>query len=364
MKKLLLIVLAILSMAVIGQAAITQTIAVVETTTSSMIIEDDYGIDGDVKKIILFWGTGINLGWSDLSRKDSILQTNTPSEPDSFKVTRLKHNTYYSFAIVMQDSVDAHADSIHYDTTGIYTVKTEGITITNTAEDITYRSFQIHLELANVDSAAKKIVLEYRIPSASYARMDSAVSINNNDDSLVTPVAPTDLQRATYYDARVIVTDSTGTDTSAVTRVLTLNYDWGTWYQPLGWNESHNLYHVTYSWTNSGNTMVVPIDISPFEWVKVWVRLFGLDNNETNDSAYVFLSSYANGAQVFGDTLIAADVDTGRAAEAWFLKPQVSNETDTLVGAWGTDLRLNLTSSSGDTTTVDTRYLDAWLMFK
>lgn len=364
MKKLLMVMAVFLLMAGVSHGAITQTIAVVETTTSSMSISDDYSIDGDVKAIYLYWAEGRNLGEGALSLVDSIKQGDTPTDPDTFVVTGLTHNTYYSFMVVMLDSVYAHADSVHYDSTDVSSYTTEGIGITLTAEDVTYRGVIAHIELTNVDSAAKSISLQYHDPDSAWtAWSDTITSIDNDDDSLAFPTAPSDLMRNKYYDMRVVVTDSTGTDTSSVTSFLTLDFDWGTWGEPAGWVEP-NLYHVKYSWSNSATTLSLPFSIVDKSWVKIWALLIGFDNNEANDSAYVYLASYAHGDQVFGDTLIAADVDTGRVAEAWFLKPVVSNEVDTLVGTWGTDLVLKAMSTSGDTTAIDTRYLDVWLMFK
>jgi len=363
MKKILLTLLMLLVMSGVGHAALTQVIAVAETTTSSITVETDYTVDGDVATIYLYFDAGSNIVPTTL--QDSILQSDTPTDPDSFVVTGLTHNTAYSFFTVIRDSIYAHAESIYVDTSDIASVSTEGIVFTNTAEEVTYRAFQIHIEMANLDSAAKKIVLEYApFDTVAYSRMDSvSTDIDNADDTLATPDSPTDVLRNTYYKARIIATDSTGTDTSDIVAVLTADFDWGTWGQPVGWVKP-NLYHVKHSWTSSAATLTLPFDISDKSWVKIWAKLIGLDNNEANDSAYVYLASYAHGAQVFGDTLIAADVDTGRIAEDWVLKPLGSIVVDTLVREWGTDLVLKAMSSSGDTTTIDERFLEVWLMFR
>lgn len=353
---------------------LTQTLTVYDTTASQVGIENNTAnTDSGLTKLVLLWGTYNDM--DSLAHQDSI--TSSITDPDSLVLTDLAHNTTYYYAWL------AH-DSAFTDTSAIGTILTEGIELTIYPYDTTYRHLYFRIEEANADSALKKLVLEVlrrgsvtteAAADTVYTRIDSATSINNNDDSLNTAQGTFEL--ATALDAatdkyvlyRFIATDSTDTDSTAVDSIMLDKYNWYNYFSPTG--KVGGVYHDRWSWDESQDSWTSGrYKMSEGIGARIWMKVFGEDNNHTFDSLYVITYSYTPaGDKNAVDTVIIAEMDTGTHVAEYIWLPiiedtvwQVRNGPED----WGTEFGFdaNVTDSSasvGDTMDLDIRYLDVWV---
>jgi len=349
---------------------IVQTVAVYETTASSFSVSIEIaGADSAAKKLVL--ARKHPSAESSYVRIDSATTIN--NNDDSLGTTGLAHNAAYSYITIMTDSTDT-------DTSTAASVTTEWFDPTIYVYDTTYRQLYFRIEATNPDSALKKLVLEVLrrgIGDTVYTRIDSATTIDNNDDSLNTAqgsfeLATPVLARTDQYIVwRFIGTDSTGTDTTAADSTMLDKYSMYNYYLPKG--RVAGVYHDQWSWDQSQDSWTsTRYNLSEGWGARVWMKVFGEDNNRTFDSLYVITYSYTPaGDKNAVDTVIIAEMDTGTHTAAYVWYPLIE---DTVFQArngsedWGTTFGFDATvtdSSEGnataDTMTLDTRYLDVWV---
>jgi len=344
---------------------VVQTLTIYDTTTSEFSVGIEVtGADSAESKIVLIVGL---IGGSK-TRADSTTSIN--NNDDSLTATGLTHNKTYEIFTICDDSTST-------DTSAFDTLLMEGIGIATSVYDTTYRNFNVGIELTNLDSAANKIVLVTKeITDATvevYSRVDSATSINNDDDSLEAAPTPYDLTKNANYAWFIIVTDSTGTDSSTIDTIDIDDFPWYAYNNPQGWVTS-NVAHATWTWDESQDAFTSDnFSINDSWGGKIWARVIGEDNNRTFDSLYLIVySGEPTGDLNAIDTLITAEADTGTYTVEYIWRPIAPEDSvwKNRLGYedWGLTLELrgSVTDSSesvGDTMDLDDRYLDIWLEF-